>query len=38
MSTTEFVLRSGESWRDPFPMYRDLRHHDPVHHLSLIHI
>ena len=34
MSTTEFVLRSGESWRDPFPMYRDLRDHDPVHHMS----
>ena len=33
MSTTEFVLRSGESWRDPFPMYRDLRDHDPVHHV-----
>ena len=27
-----FVPRSGESWRDPFPMYRDLRDHDPVHH------
>lgn len=23
--------RSGESWRDPFGMYRDLRDHDPVH-------
>ena len=33
MSITEFVLRSGESWRDPFPMYRDLRDHDPVHHM-----
>jgi len=21
----------GESWRDPFPMYRALRDHDPVH-------
>lgn len=23
--------RSGETWRDPFPMYRALRDHDPVH-------
>lgn len=23
--------RSGESWRDPFPMYRALRDNDPVH-------
>ena len=23
--------RSGETWRDPFPMYRVLRDHDPVH-------
>ena len=50
MSTTEFVLRSGGSWRDPFPMYRALRDLDPVHRfkaggpsesfwfLSLIHI
>ncbi len=22
---------SGESWRDPFPMYKALREHDPVH-------
>ena len=33
MSTAEFGLRSGESWRDPFPMYQDLRDHDPVHHV-----
>jgi len=26
-----FELRSGEGWRDPFPMYRALRDHDPVH-------
>ena len=26
-----FELRSGEAWRDPFPMYRALRDHDPVH-------
>ena len=23
--------RSGETWRDPFPMYKALRDHDPVH-------
>ncbi|MBJ8344946.1 cytochrome P450 [Antrihabitans sp. YC2-6] len=27
----QFVPRSGESWRDPWQMYRDLRDHDPVH-------
>ena len=27
-----FVPRTGEGWRDPFPMYRDLRDQDPVHH------
>ncbi|MBC8292792.1 MAG: cytochrome P450 [Proteobacteria bacterium] len=26
-----FELRSGEGWRNPFPMYRALRDHDPVH-------
>ena len=26
-----FALRSGESWRDPHPMYRALRDLDPVH-------
>ncbi|WP_043657331.1 cytochrome P450 [Nocardia thailandica] len=36
MSTTlprsvGFELRSGESWRDPWPMYAALRDHDPVH-------
>ena len=29
-----FELRSGESWRDPFPMYAALRDHDPVHHVA----
>ena len=29
-----FELRSEEGWRDPFPMYRDLRDHDPVHHVE----
>ena len=27
----EFTPRSGESWRDPWPMYEQLREHDPVH-------
>lgn len=26
-----FAPRSGETWRDPFGMYRALRDHDPVH-------
>jgi cytochrome P450 len=30
---TAFVPCSGESWRDPFPMYAALRDHDPVHHV-----
>jgi cytochrome P450 len=29
-----FQLRSGETWRDPFPMYAALREHDPVHHVA----
>jgi cytochrome P450 len=29
-----FVPRGGESWRDPFPMYRALRDRDPVHHAA----
>ncbi len=28
-----FTPRSGESWRDPFGMYRALRDRDPVHHV-----
>jgi len=28
-----FVPRSGESWRDPFGMYAELRRDDPVHHV-----
>lgn len=28
-----FELRSGPSWRDPWPMYAALREHDPVHHV-----
>lgn len=30
----EYVPCSGESWRDPFGMYRALRDHDPVHHVE----
>ena len=29
-----FVPRGGETWRDPFTMYRALRDHDPVHHVA----
>ena len=29
-----FEPRGGESWRDPFAMYRALRDHDPVHHVA----
>ena len=29
-----FVPCSGESWRDPFPMYAALRDRDPVHHVE----
>lgn len=29
-----FEPRSAETWRDPFPMYRALRDHDPVHHVT----
>ncbi len=32
-STVGYEPRSGEGWRDPFPMYRSLRDHDPVHHV-----
>jgi cytochrome P450 family 130 len=31
--TARFELRSGETWRDPWQMYVDLREHDPVHHV-----
>ncbi len=34
MPTAAFELRSGERWRDPFPMYAALRDHDPVHHVE----
>lgn len=29
-----FELRSGETWRNPFPMYAALREQDPVHHVA----
>jgi cytochrome P450 family 130 len=29
-----FEPRSGESWRDPYPMYAALRDHDPAHHVE----
>jgi hypothetical protein len=29
-----FEPRGGESWRNPFAMYRALRDHDPVHHVA----
>src|ERR1700755_1917548 len=29
-----FEPRSGETWRDPFPMYAALRNHDPAHHVD----
>lgn len=32
--SARFVPRSAETWRDPFPMYRALRDHDPVHHVE----
>ena len=36
MATTgvRFAPRSGESWRDPFPMYRALQDDDPVHRVD----
>ena len=33
-TTPTLELRSGESWRDPFPMYRALRDLDPVHRVE----
>jgi cytochrome P450 len=29
-----FELRSGEAWRNPFPMYAALRDRSPVHHVA----
>jgi cytochrome P450 len=33
-AAAQFVPRSAEGWRDPFPMYRALRDHDPVHEVK----
>jgi cytochrome P450 len=30
----EYAPPSGDSWRDPFPMYAALREQDPVHHVG----
>ena len=29
-----FEPTTGDGWRNPFPMYRALRDHDPVHHVA----
>src|SRR3954452_13290316 len=29
----KFELASGDTWSNPWPMYRALRDHDPVHHV-----
>lgn len=29
----KFVLATAETWPNPWPMYRALRDHDPVHHV-----
>jgi hypothetical protein len=34
MVEATFTPRSGASWRDPFPMYRALRDHAPVHYVE----
>jgi cytochrome P450 family 130 len=31
--TPRFQLANAETWADPWPMYRALRDHDPVHHM-----
>jgi cytochrome P450 family 130 len=33
-SSARFELRTGATWRDPFPMYAALRDRDPVHHVE----
>ncbi len=33
-TAVRFVPRSGEGWRDPFPMYRALQDVDPVHRVD----
>ena len=34
MRQAKFVPCAAETWRNPFPMYRALRDHDPVHHVA----
>ncbi len=34
MSAARFEPRGAETWRDPFPMYRALRDHEPVHYVA----
>ena len=34
-SSVVYEPRSGESWRDPFPMYKALRETDPVHRFEI---
>jgi len=34
LSQAVFEPRSGETWADPWPMYRALRDDDPVHHVQ----
>ncbi|OBI89174.1 cytochrome P450 [Mycobacterium asiaticum] len=31
--TVQFQLATAETWPEPWPMYRALRDHDPVHHV-----
>ncbi|HET9875891.1 MAG TPA: hypothetical protein VFQ37_09000, partial [Mycobacterium sp.] len=31
LSHPRFELCTAETWSNPFPMYRALRDHDPVH-------
>jgi len=33
-SPAVFEPLGGEAWRNPFPMYKALRDHDPVHHVE----
>lgn len=33
-AAAKFELADADRWRDPFPMYRALRDHDPVHHVA----
>ncbi len=32
--TANFEPRGGEAWRNPYPMYKALRDHDPLHHVA----